>query len=43
MYDYHIDGDTSSSIGILSYRYEALPKYGKIPQNLFEFSESLKE
>ena len=43
IYDLQIDGDIFSPIGILWYRYEVLPKYGKIPQNLFEFSESLKE
>ena len=43
MYDYHIDGDIFNLIDILLYRYEALPKYHKIPQNLLEFSKSLKE
>ena len=43
MYDWQIDGDIYNPIGILWYKYEALPKYSKIPQNLFEFSESLKE
>ena len=43
MYDCHISGDIFNPIGILWYRYEALPKYGTIPQNLSKFSESLKE
>ena len=30
-------------IGILLYIYNALPKYGNIPQYLFETSESLNE
>ena len=43
MHDCLIDGDIFKPIGILWYKYETLPKYGKIPQYLFEFSKSLKE
>ena len=43
MYDCKIDGEIFNPIGILWYRYEALPKYGKILQYLFEFSESPNE
>ena len=32
MYHCQIDGDVFNSIGILWYKYEVLPKYGKIPQ-----------
>ena len=37
IYDCQISGDTFSPIGILWYKYEALPKYGKIPQYFFAF------
>ena len=37
IYDFHIDGDIFNPTDILWYRYEALPKYGKIPQNSFWF------
>ena len=43
MYDCQIDGDIFNPIGILWYKYESLPKYGKISQYHLEFSESLKE
>ena len=43
IYNYHIDGDIFNPIGILWYRYETLPRYGKIPHNLFEFSEHFME
>ena len=43
MYNCQIDGDIFTPIGFVWYKYEALPKYGKIPQYLFKFSESLKE
>ena len=38
-----MDGHIFNPIGILCYKYEVLPEYGKIPQYLFEFSESLTE
>ena len=40
IYDYQMDDDIFI---IYIYEYEVLPKYGKILQNLFEFSKSLKE
>ena len=43
IYDCQIDGETFSPISILWYRYEALPKYGKIAQYFFEFSDNLRE
>ena len=43
MYDCQIDVEILSPIDILLYRYEVLPKYGKIPQYLLKFSESLRE
>ena len=43
MYDCHIDGEMFKHIGILSYSYEELPKYGSILQYFFEFSDSLNE
>ena len=43
MYDCQIDGDIFNPIGFLWYKYEVLPKYGKIPQYHLEFSESIKE
>ena len=43
MCDCNMDGDIFNSIGILWYKYEVLPIYGKIQQNLFEFSKSLNE
>ena len=38
-----IGGETFSPIGILWYKYEALPKYGKIPQYFFEYSDNLRD
>ena len=32
MYDCHTVGNTFSPIGILTYKYDTLPKYGSIPQ-----------
>ena len=32
-----------SPIGIHWYKYKALPKYGRIPQYIFEFSDNLSE
>ena len=43
IYDCQISGETFSHIGILWYKYETLPKYGKIPQYFLEFSDNLKE
>ena len=43
IYECHIDGYIFNPIGILCYQYEVQPKYGKIPQYLFKFSESLRE
>ena len=40
---FQIGGEMFSPIGILWYKYEALPKYGKIPYYLFEFFDNLKE
>ena len=41
--DCQIEGDTLNLIGILWYKYEVLPKYGSIPQYIFEFSDNLVE
>ena len=38
-----MDGDMFNPIGILQCRYDALPKYGSIPQYFVEFSDNLKE
>ena len=43
IYDCQIGGETFSPIGFLWYKYEALPKYGKIPQYFCEFSDNLRE
>ena len=43
MYDCQIKGEIFNPIGILWYKYDALPKYGSIPQYLFEFSDNLSE
>ena len=43
IYDHQIGGEMFSPIGILWYKYEALPKYGKIPQYCFEFSDNLRQ
>ena len=43
IYHCQIEGETFNSIGIPWYKNEVLPKYGNIPQYLFEFFESLKE
>ena len=36
MYDFHIAGDIFNPIGILCNTYEALAKYNKFPENLFD-------
>ena len=41
IYDCQIDEDIFNSIGILWYKYELLPKYGKIPLYLLEVSPCL--
>ena len=41
MYDCKIEGEIFNLIGILWYKNDVLPKYGSIPQYLFEFSNSL--
>ena len=43
IYDCQIEGEMFNPIGMLSYKYEALPKCGVIPQYLFESSESHNE
>ena len=43
MYDCHTTGEMLSPIGILWYTYDALPKYGSIPQYFLEFSVNLSE
>ena len=43
IYDCQIEGEIFNPIGILWYKYDALPKYGNIPQYLFEFSDGLNE
>ena len=43
MYDCHTVGEMLSSIGILWYKYDALPKYGSIPQYFLELSVNLSE
>ena len=43
MYDCHIAGEMLSPIGILWYKYDALPKYGSIPQYFLELSVNLSE
>ena len=43
IYVCQIGEETFTPIGILWYKYEALPKYGKIPQYFFEFPHNLKE
>ena len=43
MYDCQTEGEMFNLMGILWYKYEALPKYGSIPQYLFESSECCNE
>ena len=43
IYDCQIECEIFNPIGILWYKYDALPKYDNIPQYLFEFSNSLSE
>ena len=43
IYNSHTDGDIFNHMGILQYKYKRLPKYGQIPQYLFEFSKSPRE
>ena len=43
MYDCHTAGGILSPIGILWYKYDALPKYGSIPQYFMELSVNLSE
>ena len=43
MYDCHTVGEMLSLIGILWYKYDALPKYGSIPQYFLELSVNLNE
>ena len=43
MYDCQVEGEMFNPLGILLYKYEALPKYGSIPHHLFESSESCNE
>ena len=40
MYICQFEGEMFIPMGILWCKYEALPKYGSIPQHLFESSES---
>ena len=43
MYNCHTTGEMLSPIGILWYKYDALPKYGSIPQYFLELSVNLSE
>ena len=43
MYDCHTVGEMLSPISILWYKYDALPKYGSIPQYFLELSVNLSE
>ena len=43
MYDWQTKGEMFNPIGILWYKYEALPKYGSIPHYLFESSNRHNE
>ena len=43
MYDCHTAGEMLSPIGILWYKYDALLKYGSIPQYFLELSVNLSE
>ena len=43
IYDRQIGWETFSPISILWYKYEALPKYGKIQQYFFKFPDNVKE
>ena len=43
MYDCHTMGEMLSPIGILWYKYDALPKYRSIPQYFLELSVNLSE
>ena len=43
MYDCHTAGEMLSPIGILWYKYDALPMYGSIPQYFLELSVNLSE
>ena len=43
MYDCQIGEEMFNPMGILWYKYEALPKYSSIPQYFFESSESCNE
>ena len=43
IYDCQIGWEMFNPIGILWYKYEALLKYGKIQQYIFEFSNNLRE
>ena len=41
IYDCHIEGEMFNPIGILWYIYDALPKYGNIPQYLSSLPKAL--
>ena len=41
VYDCKIEGEMFNPMGILWYKYEALPKYGSIPKYLFQSSKAL--
>ena len=43
MYECHTAGEIFNPIGILWYKYEALPMYGNISQYFLDFSVSLRE
>ena len=43
IYDCHTAGEMLSPIHILWYKYDALPKYGSLPQYLLELSVNLSE
>ena len=43
MYDCHTAGEILSPMGILWFKYDALPKYGSIPQYFLELLVNLSE
>ena len=43
IYDCQIEGEIFNPKAFFWYRYDALPKYGSIPQYFFEFPDSLSE
>ena len=43
MYDCYTTGEMFNPIGFIWYKYEALPKYGSMPQYFLDLPVSLRE